>query len=192
MSFRPDSRTLTRRSALAGLGAGGFGLALAARPTAGQDAPTDVASHPVVGLWQTMAPLYSDLPPDPAFEVFHADGTYTTWSGWDLGAALGIWRPTGARTAEVLYIWVDTSPFPTGQDQRSQRGTATFTFRLDVDEANTTLTYADGTMDLRDAAGTHLGAPSSFAGRTAIRVTFDTNPATGSTVLADSATPPGS
>jgi hypothetical protein len=47
-------------------------------------------------------------------------------------------------------------------------------------------------MDLRDAAGTHLGAPSSFAGRTAIRVTFDTNPATGSTVLADSATPPGS
>ena len=44
---------ISRRSALAGLGAGGLGLALAnaARPANAQDATPELANHPVVGAW---------------------------------------------------------------------------------------------------------------------------------------------
>lgn len=46
---RPDP-TVSRRTALAGLGAGGLGLALAARGTAAQEGAGDPA-HPLVGTW---------------------------------------------------------------------------------------------------------------------------------------------
>ena len=47
---------ISRRSALAGLGAGGLGLALAnaARPANAQDA--EMANHPMVGIWLAITP----------------------------------------------------------------------------------------------------------------------------------------
>src|SRR5687768_1383285 len=49
--------SVSRRAALAGLGASGLGLALAApvRHASAQDAAVDLTGHPVVGLWQEVA-----------------------------------------------------------------------------------------------------------------------------------------
>jgi hypothetical protein len=101
-----------------------------------------------------------------------------TWGGLNVGAALGIWRPTWERTAEVLFIWQDTDPFPTGAEGP---GTATFRFALEVDAAGTTITASGGTVDARDANGVHLFPPGPFETAPYTRVTFDTNPMTGST-----------
>jgi len=146
------SRSVSRRTALAGLGAGGLSLALAtARPADAQDAASEMASHPVVGLWQFNGG-FSPIPgaPDWAFHIFHADGTFVMWGGLNVGAALGLWRPTGGRAGEVMFIWRDTDPFPDGVEGP---GTATFRFDLEVDEAGTTLTHSGGTIDARDSTG---------------------------------------
>jgi hypothetical protein len=63
-------RAVSRRSALAGLGAGSLGLALnAARPAAAQDgSPNAQASHPIVGTWMVLnAP--------PTIGMIFADGS---------------------------------------------------------------------------------------------------------------------
>jgi hypothetical protein len=70
---------LTRRAALAGMGVGGFGLAMAARSmgaSARQATPTAIADHPLTGMWLAMAnpPLDSD-PQVPVPSLFGADGT---------------------------------------------------------------------------------------------------------------------
>ena len=71
MTTRPAKRSLSRRAALAGLGAGGLGLALAAaRPAVAQDATAEaMANHPIVGVWNVTTPA------GPALAVFFADGT---------------------------------------------------------------------------------------------------------------------
>ena len=53
MSTSTTRQSVSRRTALAGLGAGGLGLALAAaaHPAAAQDAATDPSKHPIVGTW---------------------------------------------------------------------------------------------------------------------------------------------
>jgi len=185
-----ESSSLTRRAALAGLGAGGLGLALAARGAAAQDAAADMATHPLVGLWQYDSgwpPKAGD--PDWAFVIYHADGTSTTWGGLNIGVAQGIWRPTGERTAETLWIWRDTDPFLGGTEGP---GTATFRHDVEISEDGTNFVQSNGTIDARDPYGTHLFPPGPFGGvsdvRPVTRVTFDVNPATGSTITS-AATP---
>jgi hypothetical protein len=58
VSTSHSNDTVSRRAALAGLGAGGLGLALAAsgRSAAAQDAAAEMASHPIVGAWNAMTP----------------------------------------------------------------------------------------------------------------------------------------
>jgi hypothetical protein len=70
-TFRSDA-SLSRRTALAGLGAGGIGVALAApgRIAAAQEAPSEaMANHPMVGAWMASTP--SGLAPG----IFFPDGT---------------------------------------------------------------------------------------------------------------------
>ena len=72
MSTSRIATSLSRRTALAGLGAGGIGVALAApgRIAAAQEAPSDVmATHPMVGAWMATTP--SGLAPG----IFFPDGT---------------------------------------------------------------------------------------------------------------------
>ena len=190
MVARQSDRSVSRRAALAGLGAAGAGLALATtRGAAAQDAATEIAKHPVVGLWQYDGG-FGTVPgaPDWCFSIYHADGTYLTWGGLNVGAALGLWRPTGERTGEVLFVWTDTDPFPDGVEGP---GTAVFRFDLEVDEAGTTVTYMNGAIDARDPYGTPLFPPGPFEQGHATRVTFDANPATGGTATAP-ATPTAS
>jgi hypothetical protein len=180
--------SMSRRTALAGLGAGGLGVAVAAHAAhaSAQGASADMATHPVVGLWQFNGTPDPALGPQPGFETYHADGTYFTWGGLNTGCAQGLWRPTGDRTAEVLWVAIDTDPFPGGTEAR---GTATFHFTLEVNDADTTLTYSAGTLDVRDSYGTPLFPAGPFESPASTRVTFGVNPATGSTVTEMPATP---
>jgi hypothetical protein len=101
-SHTPPS--VSRRTALAGLGAGGLGLALAAtgRHAAAQDAATEMATHPLVGTWMT-----GTGPDDLAVVHFAADGNLTT-NGVVVAAGpggsptyrtpfAGVWEPTSDR-----------------------------------------------------------------------------------------------
>lgn len=113
----PSSKTKTsvsRRTALAGLGAGGLGIALtAARGAAAQDAATDLAVHPIVGAWQPVGDPAT--PDDRSFIAFHSDGTFTTVHAI-AGPGIGVWRATGERTGELTAKGVNNS-FDAGQYQ---------------------------------------------------------------------------
>ena len=71
--------SISRRSALAGLGAGGLGVALAAtaRQTSAQGVKPDaLARHPLTGTWLAMAnPPLPDDPQVAAPSLFGADGS---------------------------------------------------------------------------------------------------------------------
>lgn len=176
-------QSISRRTALVGLSAGGLGLALAAptRHASAQDA-TATAKHPVVGFWQnkTTGPDSNVMP--WVFCLFHADGTYHDWNGLGAGSALGIWRPAGERAVDLLFIYRDTDPTTATEGL----GTATFRMTVTVDDTGNALTY-DGNLDVRDPAGALL-LTIPDAHWTATRVTFDRNPASGSTATAQ-ATP---
>jgi hypothetical protein len=163
---------ISRRSALAGLSAGGIGLALAnsARSTAAQDATTPAGMAPIVGMWQWNSS--PDRPEPQTFALFQSDGTYLEWNPV-AGVAIGIWRQTGDLTYDLLFIFPDTDP----TFENWGPGTATFTITLEMDESGNALN-AEGTIDVRDAGGvTVTTVPFN---RPATRVTFDVNPSTGS------------
>jgi len=93
---------VSRRATLAGLGASGLSLAMAATAhnAAAQEAtPFPMAGHPLVGTW-----VVDRNPADPAemptTNVLTADGGLTDPS---VGAA-GVWAATGERTADFTLI----------------------------------------------------------------------------------------
>jgi hypothetical protein len=94
----------------------------------------ELATHPVVGVWDSTGELDGDT--FRFLAIFHADGTYMEIYPW--GAILnGVWQPTGARTAEataVNYFLVD---------DRLVRGEGRFT--AEVDETGDTIS-TDGTF----------------------------------------------
>ncbi len=102
--------SVSRRSALAGLGASGLGVALAAttRPASAQDAATEMANHPLVGTW-----LAGRAANDISVAHWGPDGSMTTnlptvGVGAD-GAithndpAMGSWVPEGARGIHFIF-----------------------------------------------------------------------------------------
>jgi hypothetical protein len=109
MSTLTDS--ISRRTALAGLGAGGLGLAAAAttRSVSAQDAAADMANHPMVGVW-----LGGRAPDELGPIIFAEDGTVTnsgpTVSMGPDGAiafstpALGVWEPASERGIHFTFI----------------------------------------------------------------------------------------
>jgi hypothetical protein len=106
------TRPVTRRSALAGLGASGLGLALAnaARPANAQDASPDLANHPVVGAWRAITPG------GPSLVLFHPDGSAlfiipANFADPQLGvvsqtAEVAVWEPTGERSIHYTSSWL--------------------------------------------------------------------------------------
>jgi len=112
---RPDA-TVSRRTALAGLGVGALGLALAARGlgASAQDAtpaptPFPMTDHPIVGVWQFDQELRQ-----PGTDIYNAifsnQGTYVDSSLDDAWFAIGTWRATGERTAELFTSLQDLVP----------------------------------------------------------------------------------
>ena len=113
-----DSRTsLTRRTALAGLGAGSLGIALGNQ--SGRAAQTmSTADHPLMGVWLAMAnpPRRDQDPQYPAPSIFAADGTvilsfvpaHINMTG-DLeysGSPLGVWEPYDEQTGHFTVVQV--------------------------------------------------------------------------------------
>jgi hypothetical protein len=174
MHDRPFSPSrLNRRSALGGIATAAAVLGVssgAGRVTAQEATPSALANDAIVGAWQWDADPAS---PEPSnFALFHADGTYTEWQPV-AGEAIGIWRMTGERSYDLLFVFPDTDPSLEGFGP----GTATFRITIALDETGNAFN-AVGTIDVRDAGGTPL-LTVPFT-RPATRMTFETNPATGS------------
>jgi PKD repeat protein len=150
---------------------GAFVGGLSHRGTAAQDStPAGTAESPLVGAWQ-MGPG-TGVPEPVWFALFHADGTFEAWNQV-AGESIGIWRMTGARTFDLVNVATDADPSPTVWAP----GAATFTLTGELDATGNAFTVT-GTIDVRDAGGVLLatvpwGAPAT-------RMTFETNPATGS------------
>ena len=101
---------VSRRTALAGIGAGGLGLAaLAASPAAAQNASADMANHPIVGAW-----LAGRAPNDIGVTLWHADGTMTNNTGPAIGLSgdgalvysdptIGSWVPVSDRGIHFIF-----------------------------------------------------------------------------------------
>jgi len=97
MTQSPTITALSRRTALAGLGAAGVGLALAtaAPPVAAQDAtPGAMVGHPLVGTW--IVDPEPDNPANvPSLVTYSSDGIVID----PVAGFAGTWKPTGPRTA---------------------------------------------------------------------------------------------
>src|SRR5687768_14354203 len=103
MTTHRTNALVSRRTALAGLGAGSLGLALAvsARQASAQDATAEaMANHPIVGNWMATTGA------GPAMAVFLADGTNiqglpATQAGPNgvefVSTQVGSWEPVSAR-----------------------------------------------------------------------------------------------
>jgi hypothetical protein len=111
MSNRTTAELVSRRSALAGLGAGGFGVAIAARAlnVSAQDASADMANHPMVGTW-----LAGRAPNDIAVAYLSSDGFMFTNSSPTVGtnpegkifyseAPSGAWVPVSERGVHFIF-----------------------------------------------------------------------------------------
>jgi hypothetical protein len=73
MQRREHENVLSRRTALAGLGAGGLALAFARTASAQEGS---LAEHPLAGTWMTLAnPMLPETPQVPHISLFGADGT---------------------------------------------------------------------------------------------------------------------
>ena len=101
MAPRPTT-AVSRRAALAGLAAGGLGLAVSARggTAAAQEAtPYPTAGHPLVGTWVFDRDV-DDATDAPRVVVFTADGGLL-----DPGEGVaGAWRATGPRSAAWTLV----------------------------------------------------------------------------------------
>jgi hypothetical protein len=118
--------------------------------TSAQEATPDaammaMATHPVVGGWQWENDA-GDGTIITSYAVFHADGTYT--EAYSYGVTLiGLWKPTGERTADLLNLAVDVDPNPDVTLVAEGRQA------VEVNDMGTTVT-AEGHFQLRDSAGT--------------------------------------
>jgi hypothetical protein len=126
-SLTPDL-SLSRRSAIAGLGAGGVGLALSStlRQVSAQDAsPAAMAGHPLVGTWIITRDI-TNTTEVPVVVVFTADGGFIDPNQGVAGA----WEPTGPRSAAMTII-----PFPGG----GAEGYAVVRATWEIDEGGNTM-----------------------------------------------------
>jgi hypothetical protein len=112
-----SSSALTRRTALAGLGAVSLGSALGARSAHAQAMST--ADHPLMGMWLAMAnpPRRGGEDPQfPAPSLFAADGTVIlgfvpAQIGMDgtiqyTGSPMGVWEPYDEQTGHFTAVQV--------------------------------------------------------------------------------------
>ncbi len=110
MSTSNTAAMVSRRVALAGLGAGGLGVALAAagRPVAAQGPAADLATHPIVGIC-----LSGRAPNDIAVSHWGPDGSMSTnLPTVGVGAngkitysdpAMGSWVPISERGIHFIF-----------------------------------------------------------------------------------------
>jgi len=110
MSTHDSHPPLSRRTALAGLGAAGLGLALttSGRGVSAQEETGDLAGHPLAGTWAALTP--GGVVP----QIHGADGSIIAAFPPNYvdaalgltfqGPALGRWETTGERTGRFTFI----------------------------------------------------------------------------------------
>jgi hypothetical protein len=128
-------------------------IATLGRSTTAQEATPDttammaMARHPIVGAWQ-----WNNNPDDPnasvTYAIFHDDGTYTEYDP-ALGVGIGVWRPTGERTADLTIVFQDIDP----AQEVFAPGWASFWMSIDVDETGNAMA-SEGTLEARTPDGT--------------------------------------
>jgi hypothetical protein len=153
MTTPTTDKSVSRRSVLAGLGAGG--LALAAMPwhAAARNSATDLSTHPAVGVW------LSTNPGGTGSARISGDGTldlglFPVSAGPDgalqyANSGLGVWEPIGDRGIHFTAV---VSNFDA---KAAFVGTTTIDGYPVVNEDGMT-SYDDGTkvrITIRDAAG---------------------------------------
>ena len=118
MTMSRTAASVSRRTALAGLGAGGLDLAFAAhgRGASAQEGPDSLAGHPLTGTWLAMSnPPLPDAPQAATPSVFGADGTVLlmfplTQAGPQgavfNSAAVGTWAADGERRGHFTAVQV--------------------------------------------------------------------------------------
>jgi len=116
MPSSPPQSAVSRRTALAGLGAGGLGFALATTNRQTAAAALSTADHPLMGVWLAMAnPSGGDQDPQfPAPSIFAADGTVVLGfvsaqlnmqRDIQFGSPpLGVWEPYDAQTGHFTAV----------------------------------------------------------------------------------------
>jgi hypothetical protein len=118
-----------------------------------------MATHPVVGLWQTVV-SNEGMEPFTSLSTFHADGAYT--EVLPFGAVVsGVWRPTGERTA-VLTAYLNYF-------NEDRLVNAEVRLTVEVDETGNALTE-EGTVVERYEDGSILNAGGSPATGTRLEV----------------------
>ena len=159
MTTRQTDRSVSRRTALAGLGAGSLGaaLALAGRPAAAQG--TDLAGHPLAGAWLAMAnPPRPEDPPSAVPSFFNADGTVVLLfppvaagpQGPGFQSAVGgTWEADGDRRGHFTAVQA------LADADGAYLGTVTIDGHPEVSEDGEGFVDADprSTVTIRDAAG---------------------------------------
>ena len=159
---------ISRRTALAGLGAGGLALAVAttARPAGAQES----ATPPFVGLWTQEKS--ADLPPGFVnFTAIHADGTISSIHSF-AGPGVGAWQATGERTADWTIKFLNLAGEPGGYVS----GIVTARSSLAIAADGNSITE-DAVIELIASDGTNAGTfPFST---THVRVSVEPPPALG-------------
>jgi hypothetical protein len=168
--------TVSRRTALAGLSAGGLGLAMTAtsgRPVAAQDAsPTALVGHAMVGSWQMLAGDALGAPSgDPTTATFSAEGTVILtgrpirpalpglpWTLTSFATGHGAWRAVDEQTVDFTVVHVRSD------ETGTYRGTTTVSGTITIDADGRSITGQE-TFTAVDQEGALLNAfPGEFVG----------------------------
>jgi hypothetical protein len=88
----------------------GLAATMGRSTTAQESTPDAMANHPVVGGWRWENDM-GDGTSLFTYAAFHPDGTYVESFGAD-GADIGVWKPTGPRTADLTLYSADGDPDP--------------------------------------------------------------------------------
>jgi hypothetical protein len=159
------------------------GIATLRLSTAAQEATPDTATtmamadHPIVGAWQ-----WSNHPGDPnasvTYAIFHDDGTYTEYDP-NIGVGIGVWKPTGERTADLTIVFQDIDPAA----GVFAPGWASFWISISVDDTGNVMT-GEGSVEAQTPDGTVVAEfpYDGFGSRLTVETTTPLN-------LAMSATP---
>ena len=156
MTSSEQTAFVSRRAALAGLGAGGLAVALAtaARPAAAQDADA-MANHPIVGVWN------ATTPGGPAPGIFFPNGIalmtpQVTQAGPNgvtfCASQAGVWEPVSERGVHFTGVQIHSDA----------DGNYTHSVTIDgypvVSEDGQSLLddQSRGTVTIRDASGAIL------------------------------------
>jgi hypothetical protein len=112
--------------------------------------PVVGSAHPIVGAWWWEN--ISDDPFDDSYAVFGDDGTYVEETTY-IGAGIGSWQATDARTADLLIVYQDIEGgLDPNRPDAFVPGTVTMWLSLEVAADGNHLT-ASGPVEIRDVDG---------------------------------------